>query len=72
MNITSSLCPYSLAKSYPDAYKKAAENFGFPDLSIEGLIETLATDDVDFEELEDMIAKEISNFVPEHLLPVSY
>lgn len=72
MNITSSLCPYSLAKSYPDAYKKAAENFGFPDLSIEGLIETLATDDVGVAIVEVMIAKEISNFVPEHLLPVSY
>ena len=72
MNITSSLCPYSLAKSYPDAYKKAAENFGFPDLSIEGLIETLATDDVVVAIVEFMIAKEISNFVPEHLLPVSY
>jgi hypothetical protein len=71
MNITSSLCPYSIARSYPDALKKAAENFGFPGLSVEGLIETLATDDVDIEELEDMIAKEICKFVPEHLLPIT-
>ena len=75
MNIDTSLCPYSLAKSYPDAYKKAAENFGFPDLSVVDLIETLAPEaqwssTVDFEVLEGMIADEISQFVPEHLLPV--
>lgn len=49
--------PYDLADNHPDAYRAAAANFGFADLDVGELVETMAGADV--AEFEKQLAEEI-------------
>ena len=47
IDVTDQLDIHTLADTYPQAYKLAAANFGFPDLSLGQLMETLAQPETD-------------------------
>ena len=57
---------YELENNYPEATRKAIDNFGFAECgSVAELIETLATSEDSYDELEEQIADEIRGFVSE-------
>ena len=54
---------YDLEYKYPFETGQAIQNFGSDALNVSQLIEELASEEIDPDELEDQVRKEILNFV---------